>query len=534
VAELDQYREVFINESRELIGNLNKVMLSLEKEPKNADLINECFRYLHNIKGMSATMGFEKITKVSHELESVMDLVRKGTHPMTLEIINALFNGIDMIDALVNGLEKRTDGIVSLDPLISEIKSCTNSDGTACEEKTETGKDKKQETAAGKDELVKPASLRIDLKVLDELINLTGEMIISKNRLQELVSKADDAELSNSLYNTNKIMSELENTILKTRIVPAEYIFSRFPRLVRDTMRAQKKEVNFIVEGSEIGLDRGILDELYDPLIHILRNCVYHGIETPEKRKKEGKNPAGTIRLTAEKLENHVLIQVTDDGAGLDAEKIKRTAVKKGLIKEEELIGLTDAEAYGFLTKPGFSTVEKADSTSGRGVGLDVVKTKVESLNGTFKMETELNKGSSFSIKVPLTLAIIQALIVDIQGEAYALPFSAVKEVLAVGENVNGSVEYRGKAVPVIKLRKLLLSPDDTVKRAREVIITEHHGRLYGLEINKIKTQHEIVVKPIDSNLKTLNIFSGATILSDGQVALILDINTILDQGELN
>jgi len=533
VSELDQYREIFINESREIIGSLNKVMLSIEKEPKNSDLVNECFRYMHNIKGMSATMGFEKITKVSHELESVMDLVRKGSHPLTPEIINALFKGIDMIDTLVCGLEKRIDGNVSLEPLLAEIKECTNKDGAACEDKTILPSSGRKENSTGKDELVKPASLRIDLKVLDELINLTGEMIISKNRLQDLISKSDDAELSNSLYNTNKIMSELENTILKTRIVPADYIFSRYPRLVRDTMRTQKKEVNFIVEGSDIGLDRGILDELYEPLIHILRNCVYHGIETPEKRKAGGKEPVGTIRLTAKKLENHVLIEVTDDGAGLDAENIKKTALKRGLIKEEELPGLTDKQAYAFLTKPGFSTVEQADSTSGRGVGLDVVKTKVESLNGIFTMSTEPNKGSRFEIKVPLTLAIIQALIVDIHGEAYALPFSAVKEVLSAGDNTNGSIEYRGKAVPVIKLKKLLLSTEDEVKRDREIIITEYHGKLFGLEINKIKTQHEIVVKPINNNLKTLKYFSGATILSDGQVALILDVNTILEEGDV-
>ncbi|OGF45061.1 MAG: hypothetical protein A2452_00575 [Candidatus Firestonebacteria bacterium RIFOXYC2_FULL_39_67] len=534
MSELDQYREIFTNESREIIGNLNKVLISLEKEPKNTDLINECFRYLHNIKGMSATMGFEKITKISHELENIMDFVRKGTHPMTLEIINALFKGIDMLDTLVNGLYKRIDGTVSLDPLINEIKECINTNSAVSENKTGLDTDKKTEVISGRDEFVKPASLRIDLKVLDELINLTGEMIISKNRLQELVSKSEDAELANSLYNTNKIMSELENTILKTRIVPAEYIFNRYPRLVRDTMRLQKKEINFIVEGSDIGLDRGILDELYDPLIHILRNCVYHGIETPEMRKACGKNQTGIIRLTAKKLENHVLIEVSDDGAGLDSEKIKKIAVQRGLLKEEELPGLTDNQAYAFLTKPGFSTVEKADSTSGRGVGLDVVKTKVEALNGIFTMTTEPKKGSKFTIKVPLTLAIIQALIVDIQGETYALPFSAVREVLSAGENVNGSIEYRGKAVPIIKLKKLLLSPENEVKPDREVIITEHHGKLFGLEINKIKTQHEIVVKPINSNLKTLKFFSGATILSDGQVALILDINTILDEGEIN
>lgn len=528
MAELDQYREIFVNESREIVGNLNKVMLSLEKEPANADLVNECFRYLHNIKGMSATMGFEKITKVSHELENVMDLVRKGERPLSAQIINALFKGIDMLDTLVNGLEKRFDGVVSLDEFLKNISACLydNNCGPLLAEK-----EVKAPEAVKQEEFVKPASLRIDLKVLDELVNLVGELIISKNRLQEMVSRVDDSELSGSLYATNKIMSELENTILKTRIVPAEYIFSRYPRLVRDTAREHKKEVNFIVEGKDIGLDRGILDELYDPLIHILRNCVYHGLETAEKRKKDHKPAAGTIKLSAKKLENHVLIEVEDDGAGLDAEKIKKTALKKGLITEAEFSLMTDAQAFAYLTMPGFSTVEKANSTSGRGVGLDVVKTKVESLNGSFAMETEPGKGSKFILKVPLTLAIIQALIVEIGGETYALPFSAVKEVLSAGDNVNGSIEYRGKSVPIIKLKNLLAAEQAArQEKFREIIIMEHQGRLKGLEINKIKTQHEIVVKPISNNLKSLKFFSGATILGDGQVALILDVNTIAEE----
>ena len=524
-SSLSQYKELFINESNEIIANLNQALLNLEKNPSNADLINDTFRYLHNIKGMAATMGYEKITKISHELETVMDTVRKGQKHLTAEMINVVFKGIDWLETLINGLGKRSDGEYNLSPLFEEIKTVLLEPDKIPEKKEAAQKSPIEGFNA-------PATLRIDIKILDDLINQIGELVISKNRLHDITHGIDDSELSNALYNTNKIISSLENTILKTRIVPADYIFSRFPRMVRDLTREQKKEINFVIEGKDIGLDRGVLDELYEPLIHILRNCVYHGIELPEARKKSDKNPTGKIVLSAKKLENDVIIEIEDDGGGINIEKVREVALKKGLIKPDETGRMSEKEYFNLLTLPGFTTVTSADKTSGRGVGLDVVKTKIESLNGAFRIESKPKKGSKFIIKVPLTLAIIQALIVDVYGETYALPFSIVKEVFSVKDTNDGKVDYKGKLIPLIKLKEVLQITEDKNFSAKEILITEYRNKEIGIEITKIRSQHEIVVKPLNKFLKPSHIFSGATILSTGEVVLILDINTIINEGE--
>ncbi|MFH1824292.1 MAG: chemotaxis protein CheA [Candidatus Firestonebacteria bacterium] len=505
-ASLLPYKEIFINESREIISNLNQTLLRLEKSPSNSNLINDVFRCLHNIKGMSATMGFEKITKLSHELENIIDLVQKGERNLTSEMINTLFKGIDWLETLINGLGKRIESDERL---------------------TKTVKDR-FELSTPLEEITKPTTLRIDIKILDELINLIGELVISKNRLQEAISSLNDNELNDLSYNVNKIISNLENAVLKTRIVPTDYIFNRFPRTVRDLAREQKKDINFIIDGKDIGLDRGILDELYEPLIHILRNAVYHGIETPEIREKEGKNPQGKIMLTARKEENHVIIEVEDDGHGININKVKEIAIKKGIIKSNEIGLLSEKECFYFLTIPGFTTVTSANQISGRGIGLDVAKTKIESLNGTFQIESTFKKGSKWTIKVPLTLAIIQALIVDVYGETYALPFSIVKKVYPVPSSGGARVDPKCE---LINLKKLLCIENGTKDDSKEVIVTEYKGKDIGLEISKIKSQHEIVVKPISKLLKPSKIFSGATILGNGEVVLILDINNIITKG---
>ena len=522
---LSKYKEAFINESREIISNLNKTLLNLENDPSNLNLINETFRYLHNIKGMSATMGFEEITKISHELENIMDLVRKGEKNLTSEIINILFKGVDWLEKLINGLEKNINiKEFNLSSLYEQINLVFS-------QPKESLKKESNHLDNFIIEPVKPSTLKIDIKILDDLVNLIGELVIAKNRLQEAILSLNDNVLSNLLYNVNKIISNLENTILKTRIVPIEYLFDRFPRMVRDLAREQKKEINFIIQGKDIGLDRGILDELYEPLIHILRNAVYHGIETPEVRKEVGKDPQGKILLSAKKEENYVIIEVSDDGNGIDINKVKEIAIKKGLIKSNEIDLLTEERCFQLLTLPGFTTVTSVDKTSGRGVGLDVVKNKIESLNGSFKIESNFKKGSKFIIKVPLTLAIIQALIVDIYGETYALPFSIVKEVFSIKDTTN-KVDFKGKSIPVINLKKILGIQNGSKSNMKEILIVDFKNQDVGIEISKIKSQHEIVVKPISKLLKPSNIFSGATILGNGEVVLILDINNIIMKEE--
>ena len=523
---LSQYREAFITESREILQALNQVLLKLEKAPDNPELVNETFRYLHNIKGMAATMGFEKITKLSHELENLMDLVRTGKRRLSGGMISAVFKGVDFLETLISGLEKRTEsGELDINPVLEALRNCLS-------ERTPRLLPEKQKPAgaiAHPEETGKPSTLRVDTKILDDLINQIGELVISKNRLSEEIAKSGSEEISNAFYYSNKILTRLENTILKTRVVATEYLFNRFPRMIRDLAQEHKKEVNLVVEGQEIGLDRGVLDELYDPLIHILRNSVYHGIENSKDRKKAKKKPAGTIKLSAREKENFVIIEVADDGGGIDIERVKQIAIKKGLVKPAKAKEMTDQECYNLLTLPGFSTVTSANSTSGRGVGMDVVKNKVESINGTFSIESKKGAGTKISLKVPLTLAIIQALIVDVSGESYALPFSRVKEVFRIDLKPNEPILYKGKQLPFQELSVSLGKKDETGGAVREVLVIDYKEKDFGLVINRIKSQHEVVVKPVSKLLKAENIFAGATVLGNGNVVLILDINTILN-----
>jgi two-component system chemotaxis sensor kinase CheA len=515
-----KYKEAFINESRELLNSLNQLLIQLENNPNNTAIINDTFRYLHNIKGMAATMGFEKITKLSHELESIMEPIRKGEKKITSAKIAVIFSGIDWLEVLINGLTERVEGKIDLTELFDSIKA-------ASEEKEIYVKDTAQ-TSLPIQTLIKPTGLRIDIKILDDLINQIGELIISKNKLQDIIVSTDNSELSNLFYSTNKVIVNLENTVLKTRIVSVDYLFSRFPRMLRDLARETKKEVNFSVEGKEIGLDREILDELYEPIIHILRNSIYHGIEEQEERKNQHKETTGNIAVSALKEDNFVLITIKDDGRGMNIEKIKETAIKKGLISGMNKHEITDKELIKLTLLPGFSTASKIDRISGRGVGLDIVKNKIESLNGNLEIESIKDKGCIFRIKVPLTLAIIQALIVESGNQGYAIPFSEVKEVTTV-YNRDSYLVRNGKNIPIVKLARIIGIPDRNISSEGQAVILKCKNGDIALQIDKILTQCEIVVKPISKILTPLPLFSGAAILGNGEVAIILDISSLTD-----
>ncbi|MDF2954989.1 MAG: Chemotaxis protein histidine kinase CheA [Candidatus Alkanophagales archaeon MCA70_species_2] len=378
-------------------------------------------------------------------------------------------------------------------------------------------------------------SVRVGIEKLDTVVNLVGELVINKGRLVQIARKYGIKELGDTMSIVERTITDLQYEIMQMRMVSVEHIFNRFPKLVRDLCRKLSKEVEFIIEGKEIELDRTVLDEIVEPLIHLLRNAIDHGIEPPEERERKGKNRKGRVRLTAQRERGHVSITVEDDGRGIDVQKVKAKAVAKGLISEADAARLSNADASALIFTPGFSTADAATETSGRGVGMDVVKSKVEALGGTVEITSEKDCGTRITLRLPLTTAIIQALLISVGDELYAIPLSSVVEVVRWSD-LNGNVRQlhgeqvmllRGSLLPLLSLRCLLELPNGEEK-PNAVVVVERSGEKLGLFVDSIIEQQEIVVKPLGKLLQGVKGLSGFTILGDGRVVPILDVLTLI------
>jgi two-component system chemotaxis sensor kinase CheA len=383
----------------------------------------------------------------------------------------------------------------------------------------------------------KTQSVRINITRLDKLMNLVGELVINRTRLDEVASGSEIPELREALDQTARLTAELQEEIMKTRMVPVENVFNRFPRMVRDLARSQDKDIDFVVEGKEIELDRTILDEISDPLMHMLRNAVDHGISDRGDRKKKGKPERGIIKLSAYHDRNFVAIGVEDDGEGIDSEKAFDLAASEGLISEEERRQLTADSLLDVIATPGFSTSEEVSGVSGRGVGMDFVKAKAESLGGFVVLDTVVGRGTKVTLKLPLTLAIVQALMVEVADETYAIPLGTVRETQVINPTDIKTVQnheavfLREETIPLVRLDALLGT--ERVLDGNEpfpVVIAEVGTRLVGVGVHELLGQQEIVIRSLDKFLKGVEGFAGATILGTGRVALILDIPSLLSR----
>jgi len=413
---------------------------------------------------------------------------------------------------------------------IGEVKKVEISETTAKSEKEE----KKPSIASTKNVLRNVQTVRVSIDKLDSLMNLVGELVIGKSRLFQIGSKYDIEELREALSNINRLTTNLQDIVTQMRMVEVGFIFNRFPRMVRDLAKKEGKKVNFIIEGKDIELDRTVLDEIGDPLVHLLRNSIDHGIETPEERIKAGKSEVGTLKLIAKREKNHVKIIVEDDGRGIDPDKIRKKAVEKGIITEEEANKISDEEALSLIFAPGLSTAEKVTDVSGRGVGMDVVKSKITSLGGVVEIKSKVREGTRVTLTLPLTLAIIQALLIKVRQEIYAIPLSNVLEILNVKreeiKTVKGNkvINLRGKILPIIELDRLLGISENGNKEKYPVVVIDKENQPIGLGVDGLIGQQEIVIKTFDNILKGVKGFAGATILGDGRVVLILDIASLL------
>ena len=693
--DTSQYLELFIDETKEHLQSLNEHILQLEKEPEDADTINEIFRAAHTLKGMAGTMGYTRMQRLTHDLENVFQEIRNGNMKANAKLIDILFRGLDALEGYLEiisttgseGTEDNEDIIKDLDELVKEgtgqagesapeekkenkeevasaapaeeasskdkfrqiavseyeisamenakqegqnifgitvylqescvlkaaraflvfksveskgelIKSVPTTEqiedeefefdfswilatkeskesiknlimnvseiadvaiddfadrvekteevqATATEAKETVVKEEKKETAKkpavkGK---VASRSVRVDIDKLDVLMNLVSELIIAKNALVSVSSAEGSTDLSsNSTFNENieyleRVTTNLHESVMKVRMVPIESVVNRFPRMIRDLNRKLNKKMELYMTGEDTELDRTVIDELGDPLMHLLRNSADHGLESNEERVRLGKPEVGSIYLDAYQDGNNVTIEVRDDGAGINIEKVRKKAIEKGTITEQQAETMSEKEFIDLLFRPSFSTADKISDVSGRGVGLDVVKTKIESLGGSIEARTVKGEGSTFIIQLPLTLAIIQALMVEVGNEKYAIPLGNIDTIEEISDDEIKLVQskeviyLRGSVIPIVRMNEVLEMEDyeqDPQKQSMVVVVVKKGDQRLGLGVDNLLGQQETVIKSMGHHITNAKLFSGATILGDGEVALILDTNTLI------
>ncbi len=690
--DTSQYLEIFIEETREHLQNLNEQILILEKEPENKDTINEIFRAAHSLKGMSGTMGFKRMQRLTHDMENLFQEISNETMKVQSGLIDILFRGLDALEGYLEkvveagneGTEDNEDVLRGIKEVLEEglgvktppeepgAKPAAPLSGADAEKRkyrsfvfTDSEKmaikkalDEKnhiygitvhlQDTCLlksaraflvfksieDKGELLKSApsvediedekfdfdfswifvtkeedaeairanilkvseikevfvepieipdltkivleeekgptagvaaanmegvkatggpapakknakvmanrSVRVDIDKLDVLMNLVSELIIAKNGLVSISGAGEEAKGGGSGWGEQieyleRVTTNLHESVMKVRMVPIESVVNRFPRMIRDLNKKLNKKMDLYMSGEETELDRTVIDEIGDPLMHLLRNAADHGLESAAERLAAGKPEEGSIFLDAYQDGNNVVIEIRDDGGGINLDKVRRKALEKGSITKEQAEKMSDKETVDLLFQPSFSTADAISDVSGRGVGLDVVKTKIESLGGSIETRTELGVGSAFIIRLPLTLAIIQALMVEVCKEKYAIPLGNIQTVedIAHGDvkhvQTREVIHLRGSVIPLIRLEKVLdVPPMEEEPKSLTVVIVKKGDKQAGLVINHLIGQQEIVIKSIGQHIHNSKMIGGATILGDGEVALILEVNALV------
>ncbi len=553
-----RYAELFRTESREQLSAINRALLLLEEGGDPSEPVSVVFRAVHTIKGMSATMGYHAVAEFSHELESVLDRVRRGDQTLAPDLMDALFASADALEtavddaseqaaqtpAMIAALQRLRD--VAGGSATSEFPAMQMPEGGVFDESPaprRAGHEPRTtlELVAAADEVTRPGArptrhVRVDLGRLDALMNLIGELVITRGRLLQLTATSPDPALDEAMQMAARLVSDLQAEIMTMRMVPVWQVFDRFPRLVRDAARQQGKDVHFVVEGKEIELDRSLLDEIGEPIVHLLRNSIGHGIETPEVREAAGKPREGRLVLSAARDRAAVLIRVSDDGRGIDRDRVLERAHRLGLV-DESVKELDDAALFKVIATPGFSTVETVSDLSGRGVGIDAVQAKARALGGSVELITMRGEGTTITVRLPVTLAIVRALLARSGVERYALPLTHVRETLEYDRDVVQFVKgkpvlvLRDEVLPLLDLRDVVRQrpADDTPGAHREIVVIERGARRSGLVVDELIGQQDIVVKQFDAARDALALFSGATILSDGAPALIMDVGSLFE-----
>ncbi len=528
-----KYAQLFLSESREHLSEINNALLELEGGGDGSDAaIAQLFREVHSMKGMSAAMGYGAITELSHELETLFDRLRGGSLAVTPLIIDTLFAGADALEHAVTLATAKTPQELDISDVLERIRDAASAESpqTFTSEFAIIAQEKRNESSAPAEK--SPRHVRIDARRLDTLMNMVGELVIVRDRLAQVAETIGDPRLLEATLQASQIVTTLQNEIMTSRMVPVWQVFDRFPRVVRDTAQALGKEVDFRMEGKEIELDRSVLDEIGEPVLHLLRNALDHGIETPAERTAAGKSPVASVTLSAERDRATVLIRVADDGRGIDQDRVLLRAKQLGLI-DPETKALSEEELIRVISRPGFSTAESVTDISGRGVGFDIVANRVRSLGGSLEVRTSTGAGTSVSMRLPLTLAISRALLARVEREVYAIPLTHVVETFALSQPMLQEVQgkevltIRDAVFPAIRLRERVGLPA-APEAGRQVVLVELAERRAALIVDEFVGQQEIVVKQFDGVARSRTLFSGATILGDGAPALIVDASTLL------
>lgn len=557
--DMTELVESFIVETRELFDGVEEGLLRLETHADDGALVDEIFRAVHTVKGTAGFLSLEQLSDLTHHFEDVLNRLRRGEldiNPATWpDAVDVLFAAFDQMKTLVQQVGARRLVALPIDPLVNQLKHISDGsftgdvdaaglvvkEGTAAAAAAEAAAPSETDRASSTSASTRRANetIRVEVDRLDSLMDLVGELVLSRNRLLQLTSeargKADDEELTSQLVDNSAqidfITSELQNAVMHTRMVQMGRVFSKFPRLVRDLAKEFDKEIDLVIEGEETELDKSLTEEIGDPLIHLVRNAADHGVEQPAVREAAEKSPTGTIRLSAEHEGNHIVIRIVDDGAGINPKKLRAKAVEKGVISAREAKELSETETYELIFRPGFSTAATVSQVSGRGVGMDVVKTNLTKLNGTVAIDSELGKGTTFTLKLPLTLAIIQGLQVRVGQENFAIPLHTVGEVVRLTpdtvETINGRevTRLRDEVLPLIHVGDELNVTGYTpaTDGAYAVVVRLAHQQV-GLVVNGLINQGEVVIKPLNGYLKNISGIAGSTILGDGRVIMILDV----------
>ncbi|WP_293338542.1 chemotaxis protein CheW [Microcoleus sp. CAWBG58] len=596
--EIDEDVKEFLIEGYEYLNQIEEDLVALEKNDADTEVMNRIYRGLHTIKGNSGFLGVEKLESVAHAGENLLSLLRDRTLTMTPDITSALLETIDAVRSHMEALEKTgEESPIAHTALLDRLLQLQESGGTASElspsaiaesnsvtpevaieepEKSEltrehlyadallsieqllipsaTNTTSQQVNAAdteGDKFKISDTAIRVDVGLLDKLMNLVGELVLCRNQILEFANTQtantqNDDTLKSVSSRLNLVTSELQEGVMKTRMQPIRTIWNKFPRVVRDTAFSLGKQVQLEMEGEETELDKTLIEAIANPLTHLVRNCLDHGIETSEVRVAKGKPAFGKLLLRAYHESGQVNIEISDDGGGIDPDRIKSKAVQKGMFSAIDAAKLSDREALNLIFMPSFSTAEKITNISGRGVGMDVVQTHIEKISGTIDVQSQVGKGTIFKLKIPLTLAIIPTLIITTGGDRYAIPQVNLLELMRLeGEQIkkiemfHGTPVYRlrGRLLPLIYLNRELQLETGIVENSKKsqfdrdealnIVVVQATDKPFGLVVDAINDTQEIVVKPLGKQLKSLACFAGATIMGDGKVALILDVHGI-------
>jgi two-component system chemotaxis sensor kinase CheA len=528
---MSQYHDLFLSETREHLKQLSELAIALEADHSDTATIDALFRSVHSIKGMAASMGFDAATGVAHKLEDLMDRVRKGSE-FDAGLFDLLLAGEATLSRLVDDIANGGSGNLDCAEILGRITAYHQKTdaGIPLQEKIESSAEEKP-APARKDDNFHQQSVKIKTAVLDRFLDTTGELITVKHRLTEIARNSRNSDFSDALTALEKHLRDLHDQVMTVRLMPLSVITERFPRMIRDIARSSGKEITFSIKGAEIELDRSILDLIGDPLAHLLRNSVDHGIEKPQGRVAKGKPASGRISISVSREKDQVVICIEDDGKGMNREEIVATAVAKGFITADKAAALSDDEKLLLICHPGFSTAKTITDISGRGVGMDVVKTAIQSMGGTFSLGTETGAGSYFLLRLPLTLAIINVLLVKVGRFTLAIPLTAVDRTLELKCADLATVDEKkifflgDEALPITPVAQALnITPSEQQKETVQFFVTEIKGQKMALEVDQLLGNQEIFVRPLPRPLSAMKGVNGATILGNGEVVFVLDI----------